>query len=330
MCDNTVIIIGAGLGGLMSGALLAKEGYRVTVVEKNKNVGGGLQSYRKFGTVFDTGMHIFGGMETNGNIRKICKHLDILDKFEILNLNKGCNAEIYIGAEQKNYSVSFESSSLVDTFSRYFPEEHDNLEKYKEAIHRIINELDLFYLRPKDNKSLGWSEDSVIPANLFISKYVKDEKLQSLLSVVNVLYAGEPDITPAFLHTAIAMILMNGACRVVGGYSTFANALVECIEANGGKLIVGEKVTQICTKSGHATGVCTNKGQMFSGEYVISSLPLLTTIDIIEDSSALSRTYKTSIENKTPSLSAFIINIKLKKNSLKFSNRIGYYLEDYN
>ena len=44
-----VIIIGAGLGGLFTAALLAKEGFRVTVLEKNATIGGGLQNFSRFG-----------------------------------------------------------------------------------------------------------------------------------------------------------------------------------------------------------------------------------------------------------------------------------------
>ena len=53
-----VLIIGGGLGGLFSGAILAKEGLEVTVLEKNKIIGGGLQSFRMWGEDFDTGMPI--------------------------------------------------------------------------------------------------------------------------------------------------------------------------------------------------------------------------------------------------------------------------------
>ena len=56
-----IIIIGGGLGGLFTGAILAKEGYRITIFEKNKIIGGGLQSFKRRGHVFDTGMHILGG-----------------------------------------------------------------------------------------------------------------------------------------------------------------------------------------------------------------------------------------------------------------------------
>lgn len=72
--ENTVVIIGAGLGGLFTGAILSKEGFKVTLLEKNATIGGGLQTFRRFGESFDTGMHIVGGLTPEGNIRKICKY----------------------------------------------------------------------------------------------------------------------------------------------------------------------------------------------------------------------------------------------------------------
>ena len=68
---KTVVIIGGGLGGLFAGALLAKEGLRVTLIEKNVIVGGGLQSFKRFGEVFDTGMHVLGGMRKGGSVYRL-------------------------------------------------------------------------------------------------------------------------------------------------------------------------------------------------------------------------------------------------------------------
>ena len=45
--EKSVIIIGGGLGGLFCGAFLAKEGLRVTVLEKNATIGGGLQTFAR-------------------------------------------------------------------------------------------------------------------------------------------------------------------------------------------------------------------------------------------------------------------------------------------
>ena len=45
MQHSDVVIIGSGLGGLACGTILAKEGYKVCILEKNKQNGGNLQTY---------------------------------------------------------------------------------------------------------------------------------------------------------------------------------------------------------------------------------------------------------------------------------------------
>ncbi len=68
------------LEDFFAGAILAHEGLKVTILEKNATIGGGLQSFRRFGEVFDTGMHVFGGMQEGGNIRRLCEYLGVFDE----------------------------------------------------------------------------------------------------------------------------------------------------------------------------------------------------------------------------------------------------------
>ena len=56
------IIIGSGLGGLMTALILAKEGRKVAIIEKNKQFGGNLQSFLRDEVLFDTGVHYVGSL----------------------------------------------------------------------------------------------------------------------------------------------------------------------------------------------------------------------------------------------------------------------------
>ena len=58
----SVAILGAGVGGLFTGALLAQKGYQVTLYEQLPVFGGGLYSYEKNGETWSTGMHILSGL----------------------------------------------------------------------------------------------------------------------------------------------------------------------------------------------------------------------------------------------------------------------------
>lgn len=98
--NQKVVIIGAGLGGLFTGAILAKEGLQVTVLEKNATIGGGLQTFKRFGEVFDTGMHVIGGMQPGGNIWRICRYLGIVDKIRIKDVDADCTDRLYFAEDQ--------------------------------------------------------------------------------------------------------------------------------------------------------------------------------------------------------------------------------------
>ncbi|MBR6507997.1 MAG: NAD(P)-binding protein, partial [Paludibacteraceae bacterium] len=72
-----VAILGAGVGGLFSGAHLAKQGFEVTIFEQLPVYGGGLYSYERGGETWNTGMHILSGLGPDGAVTKILDELEI-------------------------------------------------------------------------------------------------------------------------------------------------------------------------------------------------------------------------------------------------------------
>lgn len=329
MSRNKVIIIGGGLGGLMSGALLAKEGYDVSVFEKHHIIGGGLQSYKRFGATFDTCMHVFGGMREGGNIRRICEYLGIMDSFEYLDIDNAPCLSVFVDSDHSEYAISNGREGFVDSLSAYFPEEKENLVKYVSSIYNIMEELDLFHLRHTRHNIFEHSDEYNIPVNELLDGCFNSERLKSIVSCFNTLYAGEKDISPAFLHSAISMIFLKGACRIVGGYSKFAEALVGAIKENKGEVRTGCEVKAINTVDGKFSSVVLASGEVIAADYCISSIPPTCMLKLIDNPCLFSKAYRESLEERNDSLSAFIINIKLKDHMLKFFNNIRFFFSDY-
>ena len=57
--NKTVLIVGAGLGGLATALRLVKKGYQVEIIEKNAQAGGRLNQLKKDGFTFDIGPSFF-------------------------------------------------------------------------------------------------------------------------------------------------------------------------------------------------------------------------------------------------------------------------------
>jgi phytoene dehydrogenase-like protein len=83
-----VLIIGSGLGGLQCAYILCKEGYNVCVLEKNRILGGCLQTFSRCGTVFDTGMHYIGGMNEGQILNRLFKYFDLNRRLKLKKLDE--------------------------------------------------------------------------------------------------------------------------------------------------------------------------------------------------------------------------------------------------
>lgn len=75
--EDTVGIIGAGVGGLFTAALLSEKGYQVTLLEQSSVIGGGLSTFHRLGEIWQTGTHAICGLEDDGIIKNILDRLEI-------------------------------------------------------------------------------------------------------------------------------------------------------------------------------------------------------------------------------------------------------------
>ena len=326
--NKSAIIIGGGLGGLFAGAILAKEGVHVTVLEKNATIGGGLQTFKRFGELFDTGMHVIGGMQKDGNIRRICEYLDIADKVKIKDVDKTCTDRLYFAEDKTFYTIAKGREAFVQSLVQYFPDEESNLKKYVDAVFSIVDEVDMFHLRPVRNNMYTHSEEFMISAPDFIAKHINNIKLRSVLAYMNPLYGGRENQTPAYIHAIISALYIQGASRFVGGSSHFANLLASVITKYGGKVISNDGVNWIEVKDRNVEYVRTRKNLQYTADYYISAIHPCTMLTLM-DEKALPKSYRMRIESIPNAYSAFSLYIKTIDGTFSYINHSEYYMTRY-
>ncbi len=326
---KSAVIIGGGLGGLFTGAILSKEGMQVTVLEKNAIIGGGLQSFQRFGVLFDTGMHIIGGMQEGGNIRRLCEYLGIWDRVHLRDTDPDNMDSIYFAEDKRTYRIARGKKRFVETLSEAFPDQKAHLQAYIEAVYRVADEVDLFYLRPSPEYLQVHSDDFQMSATDFIAKYIPDEHLQSVVAYLNPLYGGRDKVTPAYIHALISVLYIDGSSRFAGGSLLFAETLRDVIEENGGNVYAGDAVVSVHSREREISGVTTASGKTFTADCYISAIHPCTLFALLEDEKVLPKPYRTRLSELPNAYSAFTLNLKLKPNTFKFFNYTMYYMSRY-
>lgn len=326
--NRSAIIIGGGIGGLFTGAFLAKNGIRTTVLEKNNIIGGGLQCFRRRDKIFETGMHVMGGFEEGGSLSKICKYLGILDTLKIHHIQLSSMDEIRYEKTQEVFKIPSGKDAFIAKLSEYFPHEAIGIQNYVEKIYQLTQEVPLFYLKEEPEGIVIHSEEFIWPADKLIAHYVSDPKLKEILAYLNPLYGGVEGHTPAYIHALINVLYINGASRFIDGSQQLADALKCVICAHGGEVISNAEVIKIEVKDKNVVYVETQNGNRFHGDWYISSIHPTEMLNLVPNGTFL-KGFTNRLREIPNSYSAFSLFIDLKPQQFPYIDHTCYYMEDY-
>jgi len=323
-------IIGGGLGGLFTGALLAKEDFEVIVLEKNASLGGGLQTFTRKGLVFETGMHVLGGLQVGGNVWRICRYLGILDQLDIRPADADCIDSVTYLSDGTTYRIPQGRRQFTDYLSRLFPDEADGIRQYTDALYRIAGEVDLFWLRESDSALKSHSDDFLLAADRFIARYVKDARLQDLLAYMNPMYGGVEGHTPAYIHALINVLYLEGSARFAGGSRQLTDALAGIIREKGGNLLTRQEVVGLDTEDKRVVRIHTAGTDYAVGpdDVVISDIHPQRLVPLLPEK-ALLKSYRNRIAAIPNTYSAFTLYVAFRENSFPYINHTCYLQENY-
>lgn len=325
---KSVVIIGGGLGGLFTGALLSKNGYRVTVLEKNRIIGGGLQCFRRMGTDFETGMHILGGFQRGGSIRRICSYLGIFDKLSVMDTDPSAMDMITSVPSGRVYRIPQGREQFVEYFSSLFPSEASGIKNYVDDLYALADEVDLFYLREQGNNIFSHGEKFLMPADELIASHVENAELRDVLAYMAPMYAGIKGHTPAYIHALINVLYIDGASMFVGGSQQLADLLAGVVRDGGGEVCPASNVVRISVEDRLVREVATDDGRVFAGaDIYISAIHPALMVDMI-DGKAFTKSYRERLKGLPNGYSTFTLYIKFKENAFPFINHPSYLKDD--
>jgi prolycopene isomerase len=268
-----VIVVGAGMGGLTTAALLAKRGLKTLLLEKEDQAGGYVVSFRRHGCLFDATGAFVGGCHEGGEFHQILNEIGAAKEIEFIPIHHVRN--IYPGFEVHLRPGG--SHSYTDALFDLFPQEEKGLKTYLSMVERIGEEIKSyseittiqkiffpFYFR--NLVRFHRSSHRTILDNLF-----KGEEIKMALHSLPVT---EPPSRLSFLFLAVMInkALIEGVFYPKGGMGKISEAMANAFLRSGGEIHLQTAVDQILIKDGRVEGVLTKGGERFQATLVISNI----------------------------------------------------------
>ena len=294
-----VIIIGTGAGGSAAAALAAHHGLKVLVLEKNPVVGGSLAHYTKEGVRLDVGSHLFS-RGRKGPIGKLLKYLGISDVefitvpvpstsrgiFEIALPSTRLGLPGFMVRAIKGLKVP--SSKLKGVLALFM--------KALTTTQREIESLDRVSLH-----------DFILNYTDYAPVYYMFSFLMGIYFVLPPWEVSAGEALYCFSHQFKDYSLSY----TKGGADAFIRALLNLVEAKGGRVLTMQKVQKVYRKKG-LWHVVTREGEEFTAKAVISSAGVKDLLRIAEDN-AFPQEWTARVKGIKSSLNAFQVKAVLKR-----------------
>ncbi len=331
-----VVIIGGGYGGLASANLFAKAGYKVTVVEKNEQLGGRAGQLWQDGFRFDTGpswylmpevfdayYSLFGlsadkelnltrlapgykvffesneSVTIQGDLRKDAKTFEAIEK------GAGRKLTSYVDASTKLYELSLQHF-LYSNFTRKSQLFHKD----------ILKELPRF------------ASAIMTPLDAYVAKQFHDTRIRRMLEYHSVFLGGSPYEIPALYSLMSTLDFKSGVYFPKNGMYSLSENLVKLGTSLGVTYRTNTPVQKIVVQDGSATGVLLKNGKVIEADIVISNADLHHT-----ETKLLNKEHSSYPESywnkKQPGPSALLISLGIKGSIPNLEHHNLYFVDDW-
>ncbi len=282
-----VIVIGSGMGGLTTAALLSALGKRVCVLEQHYTAGGYTHSYERNGYEWDVGVHYIGDVGAPTRPRKL---FDYLSSGELRWAPMDTEFDRFFFGD-RSYTAHAGKAEFQANLERQFPDEKVAVAKYLELLKAASDGMTAFTMGRllKPWQKVLARPFSRPPALLYETTYDVLSGITDNEDLIATLCGqwgdmGLPPKRSAFMvHAMIARHYLYGGYYPVGGSWRIADTIIPKIQAAGGEVFTYARVERILEEDGRVTGVRMADGHEIHAPAVVSSAGVANTFESLLD-----------------------------------------------
>jgi phytoene desaturase len=259
---SEIVIIGGGIAGLASAALLARAGHEVTLLEKHDELGGRVGVWQAEGFRFDTGPSWYLMPEVFDHFYRLLG-TTAAEQLSLVTLDPGYR--VYFEGDAEPVDIAASHDENLDVFEAIERgagfKLYDYLESARET-YELAKRKFLYTtfadIRPVlSGEVLGRRFLRLLtqPLSRFIAKRFKDRRLRQILGYPAVFLGSSPQKTPSMFHLMSHLDLTDGVQYPMGGFSTVIESIAKLAREHGVTIVTNADVNRIVVEKGAATGV---------------------------------------------------------------------------
>ena len=301
------IIIGSGMGGMTTAALLASVGRRVLVLEQHYVPGGFTHAFKRPGYRWDVGVHAIGEVTRHSLTGRVLAHLT-RDRLRWASLGPVYDAFDFPGG----FHIDFPDrpDRFRDHLVAAFPGEAAAVDRYLRQVREVASAMRPYFLGRLLPARSGRLAERLLarPARRAFAQTSRDvlDRLTSNDRLKTVLaaqwgYHGAPPSRASFaVQALVTRHFLHGGYYPVGGSAEIARHLLQTVADAGGWTRIRADVASILLEDGAAVGVRLQGGEELRAPLVISAAGALATIDRLLPAEAAAAPWAASIRQLRP------------------------------
>jgi all-trans-retinol 13,14-reductase len=279
------VVIGSGMGGMTTAALLAKLGRRVLVLEQHYVPGGFTHEFKRPGYHWDVGVHAVGEVTTHSVTGRI------LDALASGALEWAPLGPVYDAFHfPHGFHIDFPDSParFRENLIYAFPREQKAIDEYLHLVRSVAASMKSYYLARLLPPGVGRLAEPVVARGAqrwltartadVLSSLTSDPRLRAVLTAQWGYYGSTPSRSSFAIQALVAKHFMHGGYYPVGGAGRIARTLLGTVAAAGGWTAIRADVERILVEHGRATGVRLADGREVRAGRVVSAAGVLSTV----------------------------------------------------